>query len=148
MVTARSDYDVLIVGVMYIYGRGVPRDHEQAMYWFSRAAEQGEAMAQYNIAYMHLSGLGVPQDYQQAAYWYTKAAELGHTDAQVDLGVLYANGWGVSRDYVQAYLWWSLAADQGNHTAGDYLLRVEKQMTREQTVEAQRLVGAWMLKQQ
>ncbi|MGL6124676.1 MAG: tetratricopeptide repeat protein, partial [Shewanella sp.] len=39
-----------------------------------KAAEQGDASAQFNLAYAYDEGEGVPQDLSQALHWYTKAA--------------------------------------------------------------------------
>jgi uncharacterized protein len=38
------------IGVMYAHGEGVPQDYAEAVKWFRRAAEQGDAHAQYNLA--------------------------------------------------------------------------------------------------
>src|SRR5271170_4185690 len=40
------------LGLMYRDGHGVPQDDQQAVEWFRKAAEQGRANAQYNLAHM------------------------------------------------------------------------------------------------
>jgi len=65
-----------------IYSNGVRYDREKANYWFAKAAEQGDADAQYNIAIMHADGQGVPKDEAKAAEWYKKAAAQGHAKAK------------------------------------------------------------------
>jgi TPR repeat protein len=52
---------------------------------YRKAAEQGDASAQYNLGIMHDNGQGVSQDRGQAAPWYRKAAEQGHAAAQFNL---------------------------------------------------------------
>ena len=37
------------LGIMYDQGRGVKQDYVQAFKWFSKAAQQGHANAQYNL---------------------------------------------------------------------------------------------------
>jgi TPR repeat protein len=59
------------------------RDKVEALY--RKAAEQGDAAAQEDVAFMYLSGSGVPQDYAQAIAWLHKAAERGSTNAQAFL---------------------------------------------------------------
>src|SRR5688572_11648171 len=57
-------------------GRGfaaVGRDRE-AIDYFRRAAEHGNAVGQSNLGYMYASGLGVPQDVEQAFHWNRLAA--------------------------------------------------------------------------
>ena len=75
-----------------------------------KAAERGDAAAQYNLGAAYTKGYGVPQDYAQAVYWTRKAAEHGNADAQYNLGVDYHNGQGVPQDYAEAYIWYDLAA--------------------------------------
>ena len=91
-------------------GQGVAQDYAQAVKWYRKAAEQGNAGAQTNLGLMYANGQGVPQDYAQAVVWYRKAAEQGNIDAQNNLGLMYANGQGVPQDYVRAHMWFNLAA--------------------------------------
>jgi len=49
--------------------------------WFRKAAEQGDAGAQFNLGNMYDQGKGVAQDYAQAVEWYRKAAKQGYADA-------------------------------------------------------------------
>jgi alpha/beta superfamily hydrolase len=102
---------------MYMDGRGVPQDYKQAVAWYRKAAEQGDAFAQTNLGVMYSDGQGVPQDYQQAVAWYRKAAEQGHAVAQTNLGVMYSSGQGVPQDYQQAVAWFRKAAEQGHASA-------------------------------
>jgi hypothetical protein len=55
-----------------------------------KAAEQGEAAAQTNLAGMYEDGTGVTRDINQAIVWYTKAAEQGDEDAKKALARLKA----------------------------------------------------------
>ena len=43
-------------------GDGVSQDYEEAVPWFRKTAEQGNAKAQYNLGIMYVNGEGVPQD--------------------------------------------------------------------------------------
>jgi hypothetical protein len=47
-----------------------------------KAAEQGDAKAQYTLGMMYEKGRGVPRDDLKALAWYTKAAEQGDHNAQ------------------------------------------------------------------
>ena len=42
---------------------------------FTKAAEQDNASAQFNLKHMYVNGIGVPQNYQSAIKWFSKAAE-------------------------------------------------------------------------
>lgn len=101
------------IGVMYYLGQGVRQDSAEAMRWYRKAAEQGNAKAQTNLGIMYYGGQGVPQDYAEAMRWYRKAAEQGYANAQNNIGHMYYNGLGVQADYSEAMRWYLKAAEQG-----------------------------------
>ena len=107
-------------------------------------AEQGDAIAQYNLGLMSASGRGVPEDDVEAVRWYRLAADQGYASAQYNLGNRYANGEGVPEDDLLAYMWWNLAAAQGNETAQSKKAQAESRMTRDQIADAQRLSTEWI----
>ena len=78
-----------------------------------QAAEQGLAMAQYNLGYRYANGRGVLEDDAEAVRWYRIAAEQGLASAQFSLGYMYANGEGVPEDDAEAVRWYRMAAEQG-----------------------------------
>ncbi len=55
---------------MYRNGHGVPQGYAEAMGWWRKAAEQGNANAQYNLGLIYKNGQGVPQDEAQAYMWF------------------------------------------------------------------------------
>jgi hypothetical protein len=58
---------------------------------FRRAADQGEAKAQYYLGVLYESGgQGLPKDTAQALYWYGKAALQGEPDALNNVAWAYA----------------------------------------------------------
>lgn len=59
--------------------------HEDAFYWYSKAAEQGDPEAQFELACLYEEGMGCVQDKQQAAIWYQKSAEQDYEEALVRL---------------------------------------------------------------
>jgi len=84
-------------------------------------AEQGDALAQFNLGAMYADGQGVPKDYAEAVRWYRKAAEQGDASAQNNLGLMYADGQGVPKDYAEAVRWYRKAAEQGDASAQNNL---------------------------
>ena len=100
-----------------IYRVDVGRDYAAAAPWFAKAAEQGDASAQYSLAVLYTDGLGVPRDVGRALAWYRRAAAQGYARAQNNLAWFYANGQGVARDLARAARWYRRAAEQGNATA-------------------------------
>ena len=100
------------------YGSG---DYATSFKEFKPLAEQGNALAQYNLGIMYSKGRGVPQDYVEAFRWHKKAAEQGFAPAQYNLGNMYYDGRGVPQDYVEAVKWHKKAAQQGNASAQNNL---------------------------
>lgn len=119
-----------------------------------RAAEAGQAKAQYNLGLMYANGVGVEQDPKQALRWYQKSADKGFSAAQYILAGKYAAGKGVDRDIRQALSWYLKASEKGNSRAlfklGQMLSTPQEELASqcfEQAaakgmVEAQMIVGA------
>ena len=99
----------------------IPLPGLEAITKYRKAAEQGNASAQYNLGLMYEQGHGVAQDNKEAIAWYRKAAEQGDARAQYSLGIMYVNGHGVAQDYKQASVWYRKAAEQGNASAQNNL---------------------------
>lgn len=58
------------LGVFYEIGHGgVLRDYAEASRWYLKAAEQGNKMAQLDLARMFVDGKGVQQNYVEAGAW-------------------------------------------------------------------------------
>jgi len=130
------------LGWLYVLGRGVPQDYEEAVRWFCKAAEQGDSDAQTNLGSLYLLGDRIPQDYTEALKWLRAAADQGNPFAQTKLGIMYEDAHGVPQDDVQAYMWFSLAAQQSN-LAEAFLDDLTKHMTPAQIVDAQKVAREW-----
>ena len=87
-------------------------DYATALRELTSLAEQGDAVAQYNLGVLYRDGQGVPQDYKTAVKWTRLAAEQGDADAQYNLGSMYRKGQGVLQDYKTARKWYRLSAEQ------------------------------------
>ncbi len=101
-------------GKRYTDGDIVPRDLQQAVKWYSKAAEAGHAPAQYRLGNFFEKGHGVEADPATAAKWYEKAATQGNALAMHNLAVL--NAMGVvsgDADMVAAIDWFEKAANLG-----------------------------------
>ena len=87
-------------------------DDVLAVYWWRKAADQGDADAQNNLGNAYRDGCGVEQDDVQAVYWYRKAADQDNVQAQCALADMYASGRGIEQDDGQAVYWYQRAVDQ------------------------------------
>ena len=68
----------------------------EAVRWSRKAADQGHADAQHNLANMYRNGQGVAQSDVEAARWLCKAADQRMAQAQHKLANMYLNGQGVA----------------------------------------------------
>lgn len=105
------------LGDLYANGNGVPRDYDQAVSLYRKAAGQNDAAAQCRLGDMFGEGKGVARNDTQAVVWYRKAIAQDHAEAKYKLGGMYHRGRGVPKDNIHAYAWISLAADQGDSNA-------------------------------
>jgi tetratricopeptide (TPR) repeat protein len=102
----RGDADAqYALGLSYFNGKNVPKDYDQALKWFRRAADQGHTQAQWQLGSFYEVGLVVHEDRSTAAKWYRKAAESGHAEAQFRLGSLCADGLDMLLDEAEALEW-------------------------------------------
>lgn len=62
-----------VVGATYAKGKLVPQNFEQAEYWSTKAAEQGNFAAQYDLGQLYDGTYGFPLDYKKAYAWYALA---------------------------------------------------------------------------
>lgn len=105
------------VTIRQVQGDEVPVDIAMAVFWYRRAAEQGNATAQLNLGQYSMIGKGTPQDFVEAHKWFNLAA------ASVDTSL--------SRAVAEARRQRDILA---------------KQMTKDQVAEAQRLAREWKAK--
>lgn len=117
----------------YLYGsKKVPQDFQEAMRLFCQEAEQGNALAMYDLGRMWADGLGVEADPEAAREWYRKALnaflsaekelpERKKTYLQYRIGKMYLAGLGTDQDYETAALWLERAAEK-SHKYAQYTL--------------------------
>lgn len=106
---------MLFLAQLYLNGKGgMPKDDAMGCKWLARAANTGNAKAQYNLSICYRDGVGVPADSSQAMYWLTLAARQGYADALYNMGAMYEEGEIYARDLYQAVQWYALAVKSGD----------------------------------
>ena len=132
------------VGLLYDRGRGVPKDKQEALRWYRRAAMQGDTFAQNALGDNYWEGTGVPKDDREAVWWWRLAADKGFVPAQHSLGkILAGGGQGVPADKPHAYVWLMLSAAQGDTEAGRQGDLLSKQLKPAEVTDAKKLVTQW-----
>lgn len=115
------------LGFLYLEGRGVPRDLDEAARWFAQAAEKGVAESQYNLGLMYFRGEGVARRPYEALQWMRRSAQNGFLPAQKAVGRLYVTGLEeMGQDLGEAKNWLSLAASRGDAESRRWLQQVEQ----------------------
>jgi uncharacterized protein len=83
-----------------------------------KAAESGDAEAQYLLGLAHNSGTGVAKDAERTAYWLRRSATRGFSRAQFAYGQRLYWGWGeLTPNKKEGFEWWLVAAENGNASA-------------------------------
>lgn len=80
-------------------------------------AEQGDAVAQFDLAICYAEGKGVAENRTEAIKWWKKAARQKVAAAALYLGDSYRRGDGTKQDLYVAYVWYALAAINGSTSA-------------------------------
>lgn len=120
---SKSPEELYEVGENYYFGRnGVMQDYAEAVKWFCKSAEQGNAKAQCALGDCYRYGLGIEGDdytnYDEAVKWYRKSAEQGYAEAQYALGCIYSHTERtIMQDDIEAVKWFRKSAEQGNNDA-------------------------------
>jgi hypothetical protein len=81
----------LLLGALYGVGATDPpveRNIAESMKWYRRAAEQGVAAAQHNLAELYANGEGVPKNDAEAYFWWNLAAAQGHEKAKTNRDII------------------------------------------------------------
>jgi TPR repeat protein len=75
-----------LMGNIYFFGQGLPKDYARAHEMFEASALQGYFAAFAPTAQMYLQGLGVPAEPAKAYYWYNiAAAQLPDSAERTDM---------------------------------------------------------------
>lgn len=111
--------------------------------WYRKAADQGDAQAQYNLGIAYDQGNGVRHDVTEAFHWFLRAAERGHAEAQFNVAISYGQGNGIAENQVEGLKWLILSASGGYSKATEVRNVVGQQYSRSQVSEAERLATQW-----
>lgn len=128
-----------ILAQSFLLGQEVPKNYEEAVRWFSKAAEGGDSEAQNELAFMYYTGNGIEQDLTKAYDFFMDAALQGYVLAQYNLGIMLYTGQGVEQaDLVKSYGWFSIAAANGHEQAVQARNFLETVLSREELGRAQK----------
>ncbi len=92
--------------------------YDDAIQWYTKAALQGVAEAQYQLSKMYKQGQGTDKDEVLALNWIKKAANQGIPKAELAYADMLASGQGLEHpDAKMAHHWYTKAAEHGQPEA-------------------------------
>ena len=127
-VAAENDYPAAMVwlGVCYMNGKGVIRDHERGLELYTKVADMGYTDIMFKIAREYYFGDHLDIDYEKAFKWLnrcinqpeddsfaTQFFEIGDSTPEYLLGNCYELGRGTDPDLRMALNYYHLAYDKG-----------------------------------
>jgi TPR repeat protein len=77
-------------------GQGIPKDEYEAMKWYQKAANAGDAKAQLELGELYHTR----EDYQDAFKWFHKSAIQGDIFAMEKIGHAYEVGMSYNTSYL------------------------------------------------
>ena len=118
--TVKEQYEM---GSSY-YDKG---NYQEAIKWYTKAAENGNSDAQSELGFMYMNGEGVPVNKSEGARWLIKAGQNGDAMAQRALGYMYKNGDGVYKSESESKKWFKEAAPKFYDLSKKLMKSVNKQ---------------------
>ena len=102
----------------YFSGHGVASDPAQGFHWMRISAENGNNLAQMNLAIRYQNGDCLPMDLERSFYWFSRACETSDDPfAMFALGMCYRQGHGTKQDHRTATNWLRKSAEAGKKEA-------------------------------
>ncbi|MDD5358792.1 MAG: tetratricopeptide repeat protein [Sulfurovaceae bacterium] len=106
--------------LMFLKGQGVNKSRKDALYWYTKAANQNHAPSQYTLGYLYQKDAKAsPILIKQAKYWYERAMKNNFREAYTNMAFLYYNGYGkmIPKNTRKAIILFSKAAAMGDSNA-------------------------------
>ena len=91
--------------------------YDEALYYISLFAANGDPRAQYTMGVMHRKGVGTEQDDREALLWFLASAEAGYMLGQYAAGLAFDRAIGTDRDVTNAIHYLQEASLNGHAVA-------------------------------
>jgi uncharacterized protein len=99
------------IGHLYKRGKGVSLNHKKAFKWYQLAADQGNAQAQYHLAFYYLN-FDEYKNNDLAFKWFKLSADQGYVESQSSLAFMHEEGLSVEKNINKAIKYYYLAAEK------------------------------------
>jgi uncharacterized protein len=105
------------IGDMYQKGDDLPQNTSEAINWYRKAAENGEARMQIKLVNLLFQNQSMTPTYVEIHQLCEKAASSHFAPGVYCMGLLYDKGLGVEQDFTKAAKWFNEATNLGNGLA-------------------------------
>ena len=119
------------IGLIYDDNQNNP---EEAVKWYRKGFEKGDAWSGYNLAFSYSNGTGVPQNKQRALELYKKVYELGGSasgEAAYKIGGIYLE----QEKLEEAYKWYKKSLEHGFERAEEMLAMVDFSLAQKEAIK-------------
>ncbi|MEZ8343588.1 hypothetical protein AB4122_18120 [Vibrio cyclitrophicus] len=117
----------------YELGINVPQNIDDAFYWYSQSADNGNPDAQFRLGEWYLAGTRIEQDSKLALEWFIKAALQGNKRAPFEAAKIYESS--LDEDLLQpldaAQLWYEAALKDNSDAEEGYNRILEEQFNQQ-----------------
>ncbi|PAF49705.1 hypothetical protein BKH43_06340 [Helicobacter sp. 13S00401-1] len=102
------------IGVMFMYGAGVPQDRSKATRYYQMGCSGGDPTACTNLGMLYDEEAKQPGNPRKAAEMYMTGCQGGDVESCNNLAWAYSNGVGVPKNYQMALQYYKFACDNGS----------------------------------
>ncbi|MFC4361470.1 tetratricopeptide repeat protein [Simiduia curdlanivorans] len=114
------------------------KDYKKAIEYWLPYAEAGSGPAMANLAALYNREIDGQIDLLNLYHWSFKSGLNGDSQAQFNLAVMFLNGETGSKDLIKSYVWAEKAAQGGHDTAQKLKGDLDRYLSNDQIVEAQK----------
>ncbi|UWZ96829.1 J domain-containing protein [Vibrio splendidus] len=111
----------------------VPENIDDAFYWYSQSADNGNGDAQFKLGEWYLAGISVEQDNKLALEWFIKAALQGNKQAPLKVAKIYESS--LDKELLlpldAAQLWYEAALENNPNAEDGYNRVLEAQFNQQ-----------------
>jgi TPR repeat protein len=93
--------------MLFLYGKGVEKNDEQAIKYFETSANLGSARAFNKLAYLYLTGEILEKNPKKALEFFEIAASKNYVSSYFPLALMHENGKGIVYFFLNLFLFYS-----------------------------------------
>lgn len=117
-----------------LFSQYAQSSYEDPLTAITLQAQQGNLVAQVELATAYEHGEGISKDPEKAVQWYCKAAVKGSVTAQRNLAWMFINARGIDKNEALAVRWFKAAAKSGDTYSRQMLSRLDTNLQTKKSI--------------